>query len=137
MNNNESVLENSKDGIFSSLIYNKTDILNDYFFNLENILNGLDSSLKSQLDFFAILCDKFPNVDKFKSSKNMLYTQLEQIKTAKDIVELVNNENSDIKDLLIKQDEDIEKLKSTINKISILTQHSINLLECNIENNKG
>jgi len=117
-------------------IFEKLELISDFMANVEKETQNLSDILDKNIEIFAILSEKFPEIEHFSSSLKNNENAKESIKLIEENAQLGGDEIMMIMDIMQYQDIHRQKIERVINVMRALSKYMNTLFEGKIDDNK-
>lgn len=122
--------------IKASEIFDKLEEITDHVGEIEVFSNKLCKTIENNIALFEKLCDKFPNVESFKSA---LDENTQALSSAQEVTQKSQNSSDEIMmimDIMQYQDIHRQKIERVIGVIRALSKYMSSLFESNMDDTK-
>lgn len=117
-------------------IFDKLEIINNFFVDAEGICHKLNQSIKDNVDTFTKLSNKFPNVETFSKMLEKNQNILADFEQMVSDLQLGQDEIMMTMDMMQYQDIHRQKIERVINVMRALSKYMNSLFEGKIEDEK-
>lgn len=117
-------------------IFEKLELISDFMANIEQKAQNLSDILDKNIEIFAILSEKFPEIEHFSSCLKNNENAKESIKSIEENAQAGSDEVMMIMDIMQYQDIHRQKIERVINVMRALSKYMNTLFEGKIEDTK-